>query len=75
MRLRTITLAAAMLAATACGRTGGDAAADSAAIPNTSMDSTGKTGPVGDSLSSAAGGALVTPGADTARADTAARRP
>ena len=73
MRLRTITLAAALVATAACSRGGGDAAADSAAIPNTAMDSTGKTGPVGDSLSSAAAGAAVT--ADSTRADSGQRRP
>jgi hypothetical protein len=67
---------AAALAVAACNRGGGDAAADSAAIPNTAADSTGKIGPVGDSLSSAAAGATVAPnagappGPDSARPDS-----
>lgn len=53
------------------------AAADSAGVPNTQNGALNTTGPVGDSLSSAAAGATVSPGAtDTTRrttGDTAGR--
>jgi hypothetical protein len=62
-----------VLALAACG--GGSnanaekAAADSAGVPNTQNGALNTTGPVGDSLSSAAAGATVSPGAT----DTTAR--
>lgn len=73
-----LALASALLAA--CGGRGGDAAADSAAIPNTAFDSTGKSGPVGDSLSGeapvvAAPGTATPTGPDSARPDSAGGRP
>ena len=70
----------AVLALAACGGSNANAekaAADSAGVPNTQNGALNTTGPVGDSLSSAAGGATVSPGATdtTARTsgDTAGR--
>ncbi|MGZ8458114.1 MAG: hypothetical protein ACXWZ4_16030, partial [Gemmatirosa sp.] len=60
-RILRLAFAAALLAA--CSGSKDDAAAaDSAAIPNTAADSMGKTGPIGDSLSSAAPAPTVPPG-------------
>jgi hypothetical protein len=74
-RILRLALAAALL--TACSSNNSGAAADSAAIPNTATDSMGKTGPIGDSLSSAAPPPTVPPASDTARApgDTTTRPP
>jgi hypothetical protein len=79
--MRPVYLIAALAALAACNRSNGAAAADSAAVPNTSLDSSAKTGPVGDSLSSAAAGATVAPnaatppGPDSARPGAAGKRP
>ena len=61
-----------VLALAACGGSNANsekAAADSAGVPNTQNGALNTTGPVGDSLSSAAAGATVSPGAT----DTTAR--
>ena len=63
-RMLRLTLAAALLAACSGSRDSA-AAADSAAIPNTTADSMGKTGPVGDTLSPAAPAPTVPPAPDT----------
>lgn len=81
LRLPTLALVLAAATAAACNRGTDDAAAEGAAIPNTSADSTGKLGPVGDSLSSAAAGATVDPnaaagmGPDSARPDSVNGQP
>jgi hypothetical protein len=62
-----IALVSTVLALAACGGRGDDAeraqaAADSAGVPNTQNGALSTTGPTGDSLSSAAGPATVSPG-------------
>jgi hypothetical protein len=62
----------AVLALAACGSSNADSelAADSAGVPNTQNGTLNTTGPVGDSLSSAAAGATVSPGATGTTART-----
>jgi ABC-type glycerol-3-phosphate transport system substrate-binding protein len=76
-RTLRLALAAALLTACSGNKDSAAAAADSAAVPNTTTDSMGKTGPIGDSLSPAAPPPTVPPASDTARApgDTTTRPP